>query len=70
VPLEECAPAERGERGGELPDGQRAAGGEVDTVDRGGQFDEVGDALGEGGGLGGVGGTVSVDRSEFLALYG
>src|SRR3984885_15769643 len=70
VPREEGTPAKRGERGGELPDGQRAAGSEVDTVDRGGQFDEVGGTLGEGGGLGGVRGTVSVDRAEFLALYG
>src|SRR5580692_160850 len=70
VPLEEGTPAERGERGGELPDGQRAAGGAVDTVDRGGQFNEVGGTLGEGGRLGAVRGTVSVDLSESLSLHG
>src|ERR1700753_4124269 len=65
---EEAAPAERGERGGELTDRQRAAGGEVEAVDRGRHLDEVGRALGQGRRPGGVGGAVGVDGPELLAL--
>ena len=44
--LEQPAPAEGREDPGQLADGQRAPGGDVDPVDRQRQLDQVGSALG------------------------
>ena len=69
MPPQQGAPAERGERVRERPHRQRPAGGQVDTVDGGGQLYEIACTLGERRRFGGERGSVGVERAEPLAVH-
>ena len=68
VSLEQGAPPEGRERVGQIAYRQVAAAGQVDSVHRAGQPDQVVRAAGQGRGLGGVDRAVRVDAAESFAV--
>src|SRR5262249_8135271 len=69
VPPQDGAPAERGERRGELAHRQPAPGGQIDPVHRRGELDEVAAALDQGRRLRRVRGPVVIERTDLLAVH-